>query len=154
VRTGPTVLLAGGTAYALVAASTTPFTLPADALTALAIVVMAVAVVVCWPLHTTKSPDPAGGRRYLPWVALAVVFAAWELVNYAVHGSRAAHPTFSSITDAIDRFYLLKAALFLGWLGFGWMILRRGAARPGPADRHGAARPGPADRHGAQTDPP
>ena len=45
------------------------------------------------------------------------------------HGSRAAHPTFSSITDAVNRFYLLKAALFLGWLVFGLSILRQGAGR-------------------------
>jgi hypothetical protein len=64
---------------------------------------------------------------------LLVVFVVWELFNYLVHGTRANHPTFSSITDAIDRFYLLKTLLFLGWLAGAWEIVRRGSrsqARP------------------------
>ena len=112
-----------GRAYALVAASTTPFTLPADVLTGLAIVGMAVLVIVRWPLRTRPLPAApprpvAHGRPhpYLPWIVLLVVFTVWELFNYLVHGSRADHPTFSSITDANDRFYLLKALLFLGWM--------------------------------------
>ncbi len=119
------LLVGGGSAYALLAASTTPFTLPADVLTGLAIVGMAVLVVVRWPLHTR----PAGAHPYRPWVALLVVFTAWELFNYLVHGSRADHPTFSSITDANDRFYVLKALLFFGWMAAGWSIVRQGARR-------------------------
>ena len=145
MRSAPTLLLVGGgTAYALVAASTTPFTLPADVLTGLAIVGMAVLVVVRWPFHTRAaelpgpdlaSPDPAGpdpagpgraGHPYVPWVLAAAAFTAWELFNYVVHGSRADHPTFSSITDANDRFYLLKALLFLGWMAAAMVIVQRG----------------------------
>ncbi len=167
------LLVGGGAVYALVAASTTPFTIPADVLTGLAIVGMAVLVIVRWPLHTRArrpagpasptdparpddaahtvepagpagSPDTvdgvtgAGARTaahpYLPWVLVLVVFTAWELFNYLVHGSRADHPTFSSITDANDRFYLLKALLFLVWLAAALVIVRRGA-------RQRAARP-------------
>jgi hypothetical protein len=135
VRSPPTVLLVGGgAAYALVAASTTPFTLPADVLTGLAIVGMAVLVIVCWPLHAraaargTARPVAHGAHPYLPWVLVLVVFTVWELFNYVVHGSRADHPTFSSITDANDRFYLLKALLFLGWMAAGLVIVRRGRA--------------------------
>jgi hypothetical protein len=136
VRTGPAVLLVGGCAYSLVAASTTPFTLPADLLTGLAIVAMAVVVIMRWPLRTKKvraaTATPAtgvgtGGHPYLPWLALSIVFVAWELFNYLVHGTRANHPTFSSITDAIDRFYLLKALLFLGWMAAAVVIIRRGS---------------------------
>ncbi len=211
MRSPPTVLLVGGgAAYALVAASTTPFTVPADVLTGLAIVGMAVLVIVRWPLHTraarstspltvdpstvdpnTADPlaadpgvanpgvaipaaadpgvanpagadpgvaNPAGAdpgvanpavadpgvasptrarastHPYLPWVLILVVFTAWEFFNYLVHGSRADHPTFSSITDANDRFYLLKAALFLGWLAAAVVIVRRGR-RQRPARR-------------------
>jgi hypothetical protein len=80
-------------------------------------------------------------------VLLLVVFVAWELFNYLVHGTRANHPTFSSITDANDRIYVLKAALFLGWMAAAWVIVGRGA-RPrtgrrkmaGPAP--GTAEPG------------
>jgi hypothetical protein len=139
-------MLVGGSAYSLIAASTTPFTLPADVLTGVAIVAMAVLVIVRWPLHTraaaasARPQDPAELDRaeldradldrtahpYLPWVAVFVVFTAWELFNYLVRGSRANHPTFSSITDANDRFYLLKALLFLAWMAAAWVIVQRG----------------------------
>jgi hypothetical protein len=142
MRVRSAVLLAGGVAYALIAASTTPFTLPADALTAAAIVGMAAAVCVRWPLRTRKvraaAATPGPGHPYLPWVILGIVFVVWELFNYLVHGSRADHPTFSSITDAIDRTYTLKALMFLGWLAFGWVILRRGSRAS--ASRANAAR--------------
>jgi hypothetical protein len=133
MRTRSAVLLVGGAGYALIAASTTPFTLPADALTGAAIVLMAVAVCVRWPLRTRSLRSPVGasvsrtGHPYLPWLALVIVFVIWELFNYLVHGTRADHPTFSSITDAIDRTYLLKALMFLAWLAGAWVIVRRGS---------------------------
>jgi hypothetical protein len=133
MRAGRAVLLAGGIGYSLVAASTTPFTKPADILTGLAIAAFAVLVCVRWPLRTrsaraARSADPArSGHPYLPWVLLVVAFTVWELFNYLVHGTRADHPTFSSITDAIDRYYALKALLFLGWLAGAWVIAQRGS---------------------------
>jgi hypothetical protein len=135
MRAGSAVLLVGGTAYSLVAASTTPFTLPADVLTGLAIVAMAVLLAVRWPLRpralraAAAEPAATTGHPYLPWLALLLVFTGWELFNYLVHGTRADHPTFSSITDAIDRFYLLKALLFLGWLAAALVIVRSGSRR-------------------------
>jgi hypothetical protein len=126
--------LAGGVGYSLIAASTRPFTLPADVLTGLAIIAMAILVIVRWPLRPRRArvADRAAAAGhpflpYVPWLGLLIVFVAWELFNYLVHGTRANHPTFSSITDAIDRFYLLKTLLFLGWLALGWLILRRGS---------------------------
>jgi hypothetical protein len=138
MRTRSAVLLAGGVGYSLIAASTTPFTLPADALTGAAIVLMAVAVCVRWPLRTRSlsgsasvpSSGAGAGHPYLPWLALVVVFVAWELFNYLVHGTRSDHPTFSSITDAIDRTYLLKTLMFLAWLAGAWVIVRRGSRAP------------------------
>jgi hypothetical protein len=135
VRPGSVVLLAGAVGYSLIAASTTPFTLPADILTGLAIFGMAVAVVVRWPLRTKKvraatrsgAASPGPGHPYLPWFGVFVVFLVWELFNYLVHGTRANHPTFSSITEAMDRFYLLKALLFLAWMAGAWVIVRRGS---------------------------
>ena len=135
MRARSAVLLAGGVGYSLVAASTTPFTLPADVLTGLAIVAMAVLVGVRWPLRprrarpisASSSFSSTTSHPYLLWVLLLVIFVAWELFNYLVHGTRANHPTFSSITDAIDRFYLLKALLFLGWLAAALVIVGRGS---------------------------
>jgi hypothetical protein len=143
-----TVLLVGGSAaYALVAASTTPFTLPADILTGLAILGMAVLVVVRWPLGTrkvraaTRATGGGHGHPYLPWFGLFVVFVVWELFNYLVHGTRADHPTFSSITDAIDRYYVLKAVLFLAWMAGAWVIVRRGSRGSARAAARAAAAP-------------
>lgn len=139
MRARSAVLLAGGVGYSLVAASTTPFTLPADVLTGLAIVAMAVLVGVRWPLRPRRARaisasssfsstfSSTTSRPYLLWVLLLVIFVAWELFNYLAHGTRANHPTFSSITDAIDRFYLLKALLFLGWLAAALVIVGRGS---------------------------
>jgi hypothetical protein len=134
VRTRSAVLLAGGVGYSLIAASTRPFTLPADVLTGLAIVAMAVLVIVRWPLRPRRARAADGTaaaghpyRPYLPWLGLLIVFVVWELFNYLVHGTRANHPTFSSITDAIDRFYLLKTLMFLGWLAAALVIVRRGS---------------------------
>ena len=157
MRTRTAVLLVGGVGYSLIAASTTPFTLPADILTGLAIVAMAVLVCVSWPLRTRKvraaaaaassaaSSSASTGRPYLPWILLLIVFVVWELFNYLVHGTRANHPTFSSITDAIDRFYLLKTLLFLGWLAGGLAIIRMGsragARRAGRVGRAGRVKP-------------
>jgi hypothetical protein len=152
MRTHSAVLLAGGVGYSLIAASTTPFTLPADILTGLPIVAMAVLVCLSWPLGTRKvraaaagSSSGSTGRPYLPWIVLLVVFVVWELFNYLVHGTRANHPTFSSITDAIDRFYLLKTLMFLGWLAGGLFIVRRGsragARRSRPAGPAAPAKP-------------
>jgi hypothetical protein len=137
VYTRPAVLLAGGTAYALVAAATTPFTLAADILTGVPIVAMGVLAIASWPLRTgtVRSLTGAGARAahpYRPWIVLVAVFTLWELVNYRAHGSRGAHPTFSSITDAVDRFYLLKAILFFAWLVVCALVVRAGTAIEAP----------------------
>lgn len=129
MRGGPAVLLVGGSAYSLIAASTTPFTLPADVLTGLAVVGMAVLVIVRWPLRPRPARPATGAHPYMPWLIVLVVFVAWELFNYLVHGSRADHPTLSSITDANDRFYILKALLFLGWMAAALVIVRQGSRR-------------------------
>ena len=58
MRTRSALLLAGGVGYSLIAASTTPFTLPADVLTGLVVVAMAVLV---WP-----APPPRRWGRVTP----------------------------------------------------------------------------------------
>jgi hypothetical protein len=122
-------LLTAGAAYALGAAATRAFTLPADVLTALPIALVAILVVVRWPLRPRRLRVPASARAghpFRPWVVLFAAVALWELYEYVARGSRGAHPTFSSMTDAVDRTYVLKALVFFGWLCLGWCIVRAG----------------------------
>ncbi len=121
--------LAAAVAYAIGAATTTPFTSAADAVTAVPIVGLAVLVVVRWPAR----PQPLGldaservHHPYRPWGVLAGAVVAWELVAYLARGSRGAHPTLSSMADAVDRHYLAKAILFFAWLCLGALIVRCG----------------------------
>jgi hypothetical protein len=129
-RAGQVGALIAGGALAAAAAATTPFTWEADAVTAFPLVVVAVLVVVMWPLRRPSLPRiaPASPRAhpFAGWLAVLTAFIAWELVNYLARGSRADHPTFSSMTDAVDRFRALKAVLFLLWLLLGREVVRRG----------------------------
>ena len=124
--------------YSFAAAATTPFTVAADVVTAVPIVALAVAAVWHWPWRPVVSRAPAGARHpYRAWLLLGAAIVVWELVDYAARGSRAAHPTLSSMADAVDRFYLLKTALFFGWLCLGALIVRLGGVRPAPAPAGG-----------------
>ncbi len=131
-----TLLLVAGAAYALAAATTTAFSRPANVVTALPIVVLAVLVLVRWPLRphvpelATETSHP-----WRAWVVLFVGILAWELAEYGARGSRASHPTLSSMLDAVDRQYVLKALVFFLWLCLGAAIVRkgrRGRRRPRP----------------------
>ena len=123
--------MAGALGYSFGAAATTPFTLAADVVTAVPIVVLAVAAVWRWPWRPVVRRPPAGARHpYRDWVVLGAAVVVWELVAYAARGSRGAHPTLSSMADALDRFYVLKVALFFGWLCLGALVVRLGGARP------------------------
>ena len=126
--------LAAGAAYALGAATTSAFTWPADAVTAIPIVALVVLVVVRWPRRPQLQPQllegevvARGGHPYRAWVVLLAAAVAWEVAEYFARGSRGAHPTLSSMGDAFDRYYLLKALVFFGWLCLGACIVRRGA---------------------------
>jgi hypothetical protein len=132
---GRVALLVAGAAYSLVAASTTAFTGAANLVTALPIVAMAALVIALWPLRAEprpprrRSPADADGPRPQPWRAWVVLFAAillWELAEYAARGSRADHPTLSSMLDTVDRDEGLKALVFFLWLYLGAAIVRRG----------------------------
>jgi hypothetical protein len=132
-------LLAAGAAYALGAATTSAFSWPADAVTAIPIVALVVLAVVRWPRRPQPQPLEGevvarGGHPYRAWVVLLSAAVAWELAEYFARGGRGDHPTLSSMADALDRYYLLKALVFFGWLCLGACIVRRGAqALPRPA---------------------
>jgi hypothetical protein len=132
-RTQRIALVLAGVAYALVAAGTTAFTRSANIVTGLPIVALAVLVVVRWPLR--PRPLRADSDRVAtphPWRAWVILFGAlvlWELAEYAARGSRADHPTLSSMTDAVDRYFVLKAVVFFLWLSLGVAIVRKGGRR-------------------------
>jgi hypothetical protein len=123
------VALVAGAAYALGAATTTAFTGPANVVTAVPIVGLAVLAVIRWPAHPQPLALPAEERArhpYRPWAVLVLAVVGWELVEYLVRGSRAAHPTLSSMADAVDRHYPGRAVLFFAWLCLGALIVRLG----------------------------
>ena len=135
-RTG--ALLAAGAAYALAVAATTPFTTSANVLTGLPIVGLGVLAVARWPWHPTplEAALPAHGRHpYRAWTALLAAIVVWELAQYAARGSRGAHPTLSSMADAIDRHYLVKAVVVFGWLCLGALIVAKGTQASVPRRR-------------------
>lgn len=120
-----------GVAYALGAAATTPFTVAADVMTGIPIALLGVSAIARWPLRPVPVRAP-GPHPYREWIVVGVAILVWEIVVYTARGSRAAHPTFSSMVDAVDRFYLLKALLFFGWLCVCAVVLRAGTARKAP----------------------
>ncbi len=118
-----------GAAYAVLVAGTTPFTWPADMAVATPLGLTLLAAVRWWPLHTAMiRPTDSTAHPYRPWFVLFLAILAWELYCYVAPGSRAQHPTLSSMTDAVDRYEALKALVVLVWLSLGWMIIRRGSA--------------------------
>jgi hypothetical protein len=128
------LLLAGAVAYALGAANARAFTEPANVLTALPILALVVLVVVRWPLRPRPAAAPPDvSHPYRAWVILFAAIVAWELAEYAARGSRADHPTLSSMADAVDRYYLLKALFIFLWLYLGAAIVRRGRQAPAKA---------------------
>jgi hypothetical protein len=119
-------------AYALGAAATRPFTWPADVMTGVPIVLMAVLAVARWSAHPRPRPVPVGTHPYLPWLALVAVAVAWELANYLAQGPRGSHPTVSSMADALDHHYVSKALVFFGWLCLGASVLCLGTRTDPP----------------------
>ncbi|MGO9457886.1 MAG: hypothetical protein ACLP62_12720 [Acidimicrobiales bacterium] len=122
-------LVAGAVAYAGLLASTTPFTLEADAVTAVALAA-AVAVLLVrltrgrtLPAGAAAADVSPGGASALPWVVLVAVVAVWELYCF-FGGPRPAHPTLSTVYDLAARWPAAKAVVVLAWLALGWELLR------------------------------
>jgi hypothetical protein len=125
--------------YALFAAGTTAFTRTANIATAVPIVAVVVLAVLRWPLRPRPLElGPDAGHPWRAWVWVFAAVVAWELVDYAARGSRADHPTLSSMLDAVNRFYGLKAIVFFLWLYLGAAIVRRGGRRQRRARTVGA----------------
>ena len=100
-------------------------------MTAVPVAALAVGAIVYWPRHPGQdSRRTATATGTGPgWSPLATV-VVWELVNELGPGPSGDHPTLSSMLNAVDRHYGLKALVFLAWLGLGWTVVRLG--RPAP----------------------
>jgi hypothetical protein len=123
----PAVLVAtalGAAGLASWAALTVPFSAGADAVTALAIALGAGVAATQW--RTMTAPLPATtGAAWWPWLAVAALVVAWELVCLFL-GPRVDHPTLSSLYDAATAHApAVKGLFFLAWLWLGALLVRR-----------------------------
>jgi zinc transporter ZupT len=108
-------------AWALALARTRAFTLPADALTAVAIVAGGV---LGWRLLRGLEPRPWPRGGIWLWGALALAVAAFELLML-FHGPRSAYPTISSLTNRLAFGHAWGRPVFgLLWLAIGGYLLR------------------------------
>lgn len=64
------------------------------------------------------------GREAVWWLLPVVVFASFELANFAL-GSTRAHPTLSALADPVLAHYWARSAVFLGWITAFWGLVRR-----------------------------
>ncbi len=99
-------------------------------MTAVPVAALAVGAIVYWPRHPVRLQVHRYSHRYWPWAVATATVVIWELVNELGPGTRGDHPTLSSMLNAVDRYYALKALVFLAWLGLGWTVVRLG--RPAP----------------------
>ncbi len=120
-----------GLVYAVAASYTRPFTLGADAVTAVPLLGAAVVVALGAARAGARGAgDPrtgvAGGSGpwWRVWLVLGAAVVAWELYCY-VSGPRPAYPTLSSLLDKpSDAHRAGKAAAFGAWLSLGWYLVR------------------------------
>ncbi len=111
----------GAAAYGAVLAATDPFTLAADVATAIPLA--AGGVLALRAIRRRAPRAPFDWRAAAPWLVLVGAVVAFEVVMYA-SGSRASHPTLSSIEDALARSRAVKAAVAFCWLVVGWVLVR------------------------------
>jgi hypothetical protein len=121
VRTRSVVLLLAAVGLAIAAGRTVAFTTAADVVTALGLAAFVTVLALQWPRAGRRTVE----GRVWPWVVTVVVVVGWELETYLASGTRAAHPTLSSMADAVERYWGLKALMFFAWLLLGWGLARR-----------------------------
>jgi hypothetical protein len=122
---------AAGLAFAVGASFTRPFTLAADVVTAVALVI-SVGVTARTIRHDRRPGSAAAAAADRPrwtrwgavWLALLGAVVAWEVYCYA-HLPRQQHPTLSALIDTLDSTRLGKTVAFAAWLGLGWFLAAR-----------------------------
>ncbi len=126
------ILVSLGCAVAALASFTHAFTVGADLVTAIPVIIGGLVVVprvATTPRSVADLPaeDPAVrpvrlSRWALGWLALFVAVAGWELYCY-VSTPRSQHPTLSSLIDMLDATQTGKGIAFLLWLALGWYLV-------------------------------
>jgi hypothetical protein len=126
------VIVTAAGATAAVAGLTHPFTLGADVVTAIPILIgllvlvprlrrgHAPTAVVATGQGQTR-PD-VSGRWSLVWLGLVAAVAAWEVYTF-LGSPRSAHPTLSVLFDMLDATWVGKFVAFFLWLALGWYLV-------------------------------
>ncbi len=122
------MLVIAGLAGATAVSGTHPCTLPADLVVGTlngAVWMLATARAARRPARSAGAGAGAGPggvgarlRGAAPWLGVAAVVVGWELFCY-LSAPRGAHPTLSSMADAVDRWRAGKFVLCALWLGLG-----------------------------------
>jgi hypothetical protein len=119
--------LAAALSYGWVLADVRPFTRPAEALTALPIVVVAIALVST--RVRTAHADSRPGWGLAVWGVLLLAFVGWELRELFA-SPRHDYPTVSSIGNRVlNSSRMVIAVAFTVWVALGWRIVRRWPSR-------------------------
>lgn len=122
--------MAAAAGLAGLAGVTRPFTAASDAVVATA---LAGALVGIGAQSAGRAPAwiarrPGAWRRPAAalwgWALVAAAVAAWEVGSFLAT-PRAAHPTISSMLDAVDRNPTGRGLAFAAWLALGWFLVTR-----------------------------
>ena len=121
----------GGVVLGAVAAFTRPFTVPADAVVLLGFAGVAaigladrrMAPVVA-TVSTVQPSAASWGPRWALWAGALAATVGWELFCF-FESPRLAHPTLSTMLDAVDAHRPGHALAFVVWLWLGWMLVGR-----------------------------
>ena len=84
-----------------------------------------------WAIGRYAAPSrlerPPGRRRRAAspiWATIFVLFCLWELAAFLL-GNNHDFPTFSMLVDPIVTWPPTRAAATVGWLAWGWYLLKR-----------------------------
>jgi len=119
-------------AYAVLVSFTHPFTLGADVVMAVPLVVVATVMIGRDVRARRSRPSGSAGieprhrldRRGWVWLAPILTITGWELYCL-VSVPRVEHPTLSSLIDLLDATRPGKTLAVMSWLALGWFLVSR-----------------------------